>query len=163
MSRLKIDIHNHILPESWPDLKEVSRELVNRWREVIIISRSRTALRLRRMDTASSSLQGTIRRSKSRRASIGSSFLAGKIENDERRPTFSRRRRQLLVTRSANRRNERNGYENRMQSAVIVREPRPSINITTVFIFCRQVLLFKRYQQFLLCLATGYTCAVKCR
>ena len=24
MKRLKLDIHNHILPETWPDLKEVS-------------------------------------------------------------------------------------------------------------------------------------------
>ena len=24
MKRLKLDIHNHILPENWPDLKEVS-------------------------------------------------------------------------------------------------------------------------------------------
>ena len=27
--RLKIDIHNHILPERWPDLKEVSFEALS--------------------------------------------------------------------------------------------------------------------------------------
>ena len=29
MSQLKIDIHNHILPETWPDLKEVGHDLEN--------------------------------------------------------------------------------------------------------------------------------------
>ena len=31
----KIDIHNHILPEKWPDLKEVSTDFVADFKDVL--------------------------------------------------------------------------------------------------------------------------------
>lgn len=31
----KIDIHNHILPERWPDLKEVSTDFVADFKDVL--------------------------------------------------------------------------------------------------------------------------------
>lgn len=49
---LKIDIHNHILPERWPDLKEVC--VVKLVPPITVF----VEIRLRRVDTAAPSLQG---------------------------------------------------------------------------------------------------------